>query len=396
MYPYHLYGGIPRLDIHKKIAVIDTAALEHNYKLLASHVCSSEFICVVKADAYSHSAEICVPTLISSGCRFFAVSCIEEAVAVRNICLNNGSNADILILGYTDPSQVGLLAHNNIIQTAVSLEHAKALSERAEKEKCVLRVHLAIDTGMNRIGICACDDESCAGAVNEMETALRLPNLNVEGMFTHFSKSDENTETAFAEESQTHVQGKRFIYIKNALERKGIKLFCHACNSAAAIRFPEYAFDGVRVGIMLYGIYPSEHFDDIGLLPVMSLSTIISHVHDVAEGGQVSYGGAFTAKRKTKIATLPIGYADGYLRKYSGAEVSVKTESGTYQAKIVGRICMDQCMIDISNVPAKVGDTVVLFGEDPTSLRQLAELAQTIEYECICLVSARVPRIIKQ
>ena len=395
MDPCHLYGEVPYLDAHKKIAVIDTAALCHNYKLLKSGVRSAALICVVKADAYSHSANICVPALISSGCRFFAVSCIEEAIAVRNICRKTGAAADILILGYTYPSQVGLLAQNDIIQTAVSLDHAKALSRCAKEEGCTVRIHLAIDTGMNRIGISADTDERCRLAIGEIESAISLDNLKTEGIFTHFSKSDEEPVAAFAEDSQTHIQARRFIYIKNELESKGIKLFCHACNSAAAVRFPEYALDGVRAGIMLYGIYPSENFADIGLLPVMSLSTVISHIHCVPAGGQVSYGGTFIAEKDMFIATLPIGYADGFLRKYSGAEVKILTDSGTYSAQIIGRICMDQCMIDIGDAPAKVGDRVILFGEDPNSLHRLSKMAETIEYECICLVSARVPRIKK-
>ncbi len=397
MDPCHLYGGVPCLDAQKKFAVIDTEALCHNYKLLRSSInFDTELICVVKADAYSHSAEICVPALISSGCRFFAVSCIEEAIAVRNICRKSGLDADILVLGYTYPSQVKLLSENNIIQTAVSLEHARSLSSYAENTGCRLRIHLAIDTGMNRIGISADTEEGCELAVAEIERAISLPNLTVEGMFTHFSQSDEASEIAFEPNSQTHFQGRRFLYIKNKLLEKGIKLFCHVCNSAGAVRFPEYALDGVRVGIMLYGVYPSEHFEDIGLKPVMSLSAVISHIHDVHAGGKVSYGGTYVAEKPLRVATLPIGYADGFLRKYSGASVTVKTDSGIYPAKIIGRICMDQCMIDIGNAPAKIGDTVTLFGDDPSSLRRLSEMAETIEYECICLLSARVPRIQKQ
>ncbi len=396
MDPCQLYGSVPCLDARKKFAFIDTEVLCHNYKSIRSRSGSAELICVVKADAYSHSAEICVPALIFAGCRFFAVSCLEEAIAVRNICRKTDTDADILVLGYTFPSQIDLLCENNIIQTAVSLDHARELSLHAKETGRNIRVHLAIDTGMNRIGISADTDEHCEQAINEILSAKALPNLTVEGIFTHFSQSDEDPELAFKDDSKTHIQGKRFLYIKKELERRGAKLFSHACNSAATVRFPEYALDGVRVGIMLYGIYPSEHFDDMGLLPVMSLSTVISHIHDVPRGGSVSYGGTFVADRQTRIATLPIGYADGFLRKYSGASVNIKTSSGVYPARLVGRICMDQCMIDIGDAPTCVGDTVTLFGDDPMSLRRLAEMAETIEYECICLVSARVPRIKKQ
>ena len=395
MHPYHLYGSVPPLEAHKKSALINTESLKHNYKLLTSKKPDCLPICVVKADAYSHSAEICVPVLIDAGCRFFAVSCIEEAIAVRKICKSVGSDSEILILGYTEPSQTALLADNNIIQTAVSLDHAQRLSASAMADGHKIRVHLAIDTGMNRIGICANSDIACDNASIEVEKAFSLPGIKVEGMFTHFASSDDKLPDATLPDSITHRQAQRFLSIKSKLEQKGIRLFCHACNSAAAEHFPEYSFDAVRLGIMLYGVYPSDNFDDIGLRPVMSLSTIISHIHKLPAGGSVSYGGTFTAEKDMTIATLPIGYADGFLRKYTGAEVTVATSNGEYKAEIIGRICMDQCMIDVSNIPAQIGDKVTLFGLSPGELRKLASLADTIEYECLCLISARVPRIKK-
>ncbi len=397
MYPYHLYDGVPRIEAHKNLSIIDTDALRSNFTLLVSRIPSKKHICVVKADAYGHSAEICIPPLLECGCRFFAVSCLEEAMAVRAICSKLGHfDTDILILGYTDPSYAKLLSDNNIIQTALSIDHAIKLSKHAHSDNIDLRIHIAIDTGMNRIGICAHSLHDCERAAEEIISAVALPSLRIEGMFTHFARSDEELEPSLAENSPTRLQCERFKAIKDILAEKGISLFCHVCNSAAAARFPEYCFDGVRLGIMLYGVYPSIHFDDIGLLPVMSLSTVISHIHEASEGTSVSYGGTFTVKEKMKIATLPIGYADGFIRKYSGAFVTVITEDGEYDAEVIGRICMDQCMIDISHIPsAHVGDRVVIFGQDRLHLRKLAERAETIEYECLCLVSARVPRIKK-
>ncbi len=396
MYPYHLYDGVPRLEAHKTVSFINTDALEHNFKLLDSLIPSAKRICVVKADAYGHSTEICVPALIECGCDFFAVSCIEEALAVRGVCRRVGSDADILILGYTDPKYAGLLVKNDIIQTAVSLSHAQHLSESAESEERVLRVHIAVDTGMNRIGLSATSLEECKRTADEIEAIASMKNLRVEGMFTHFARSDEELPAAILQGSPTHVQGKSFKYIKELLSAKGISLFCHACNSAAAMRFPEYIFDGARLGITLYGVYPSAFFPDVGLVPVMSLSTVISHIHEVAKGGGIGYGGTYIAPRNTRVATLPIGYADGLLRKYSGASVTVFSSGGVFKAEIVGRICMDQCMIDIGEHTCSVGDRVIIFGQDPSSLKDLATRAETIEYECLCLVSARVPRINKK
>ena len=395
MQPCYLYDTMPKTDTRRNVCVVDTGALRSNYSLLSSMLKGSRPIAVVKADAYGHTAEICVPTLLDMGCDFFAVSCTEEAASVRKLCLRAGARADILILGYTDPSDVAFLAENDIIQTAVSPSHAESLSRAATDKKCTLRVHVAVDTGMNRIGVSAIDESLCQSAADEVERISRLDGLSVEGLFTHFSKSDGSREDTLAPDSFTREQAKRFDWIRQALLSRGIGLFSHACNSAATLRFPEYQLDGVRLGIALYGVYPSEYFDDVGLLPVMSLSSVIAHVHTAPAGSSVGYGGVYVAEEDVKIATLPIGYADGFLRKYSGAEVTVLTKTGKHKAKIVGRICMDQCMIDVTGLDVKVGDRVILFGDSPDSLRNLSALAQTIEYECLCLVSARVPRVKK-
>ena len=395
MQPCYLYDTMPKTDTRRNVCVVDADALRSNYTLLSSMSQGARPISVVKADAYGHTAEICVPVLLQMGCDFFAVSCTEEAASVRKLCLRAGADADILILGYTDPSDVPFLAANNIIQTAVSLSHAESLSRTAIEKKCKLRTHIAIDTGMNRIGLCAGDDSICEAAADEVERITRLDGLSVEGIFTHFSTADGAIDDTLAPESFTREQAARFDKVCEILESRGIKLFSHVCNSAATLRFPEYHHDGTRLGIALYGIYPSEHFGDIGLSPVMSLSTVIAHVHTAPAGSFVGYGGAYVTDKDTVIATLPIGYADGFLRKYSGAEVVVLTSSGKHRAKIIGKICMDQCMIDVTGVDVCVGDRVILFGDEPDGLRTLSHLADTIEYECLCLISARVPRVKK-
>ncbi len=395
MQPCYLYDTMPKIDARRNVCLIDTNALRTNYAILSSLSTGARHISVVKADAYGHTAEICVPVLLSLGCDFFAVSCVEEAAAVRKICIDEGAHADILILGYTDPSDVDFLSKNDIIQTAVSLSHAESLSRAARERNCAVRVHIAVDTGMNRIGICANSDSLIRSAADEVEKITKLPSIVAEGIFTHFAKSDGEIEYTLSPDSPTRLQARRFSLVCDTLAERNIKLFSHVCNSSATIRFPEYHFDGVRLGIALYGIYPSEHFDDIGLLPVMSLSTVIAHTHIAPGGSTVGYGGAFVADKDTQIATLPVGYADGFLRKYSGAYVTVMTEGGEKKAKIVGRICMDQCMIDVTGLDVKVGDRVLLFGNTPEDLRDLAALADTIEYECLCLISARVPRIKK-
>lgn len=395
MRSYRLYDGAEDLPLHKIVAEISTDALSHNLALLRSLVPKSEPICVVKADAYGHTADICVRTLLGDGCRFFAVSCIEEAISVRRICESEEIFAQILVLGYTPTSLANELARYNIIQAALSLDYARELSQKACEYGVCVRIHVAVDTGMNRIGVCANSDEECLCAAEEIEIISKLNGIILEGMFTHFARSDEEKAITLSSDSHTRRQGERFVRVKDLLAKKGIKLFTHACNSAATVRFPEFAFDGVRLGIMLYGIYPSRHMGGLGLRPVMTLKTVIAHIHTVPEGESVSYGGTYKAQRATRVATLPIGYADGFLRAYSGAAVTVRSPKGDFKAVVIGRVCMDQCMIDVTGVEAEIGDTVIIFGEDPTDLQRLATLAQTIEYECLCLVSARVPRIKK-
>jgi alanine racemase len=173
---------------------------------------------------------------------------------------------------------------------------------------------------------------------------------------------------------------------------RGLKLFCHACNSAAAVRFPEFALDGVRFGILLYGVCPSEHVE-VCTKPVMSLHTVISHLHKLNVGETVSYGGNYSSDEERTIATLPIGYADGFMRAFSGFNVTVQTSLGNFKAPVVGNVCMDQCMIDVTGIPASICDKVTIFGNDRMDLTRLAKLANTIEYEVLCLISARVPRI---
>lgn len=395
MYPFYLYTDMPKMTEHKVIAQIDTGALRKNYQTLASLTPGTRHICVVKADAYGHTCEICVPVLLEAGCDFFAVSCIEEALVVRKICLEQEKQADILILGYTDHRQAPVLASNDIIQTLLSIEYADKLDEAARLAGCMVRAHAALDTGMNRIGICARDDNECDVAIEQISRIATCEGIRLEGLYTHFAKADEEYFSAVeSPDSYTLAQSRRFLSVRKALSDKGVDLFCHVCNSAATARFPSLALDGVRIGILLYGIQPSEHIN-VPVYPVMSLKTLISHVHTVKAGQTVSYGGTYRAQKDTEVATVPIGYADGLLRSYSGFDLTVHTKNKVCRAKIIGRICMDQCMIDVTGLDVSVGDEITVFGSDPCQLRTLANMAGTIEYESLCLISARVPRIKK-
>lgn len=398
---YRNYSALPELEKQKVRAYINLDFLIQNYKKLCgicniqdskSNAKPTRDICIVKADAYGHGADKCVSALCDAGCDFFAVSCIEEALAVRHVLNEKKNCSDILILGYTPPEYAELLARHRITQSLLSYDYACALEKEAKKSNVTVQAHAAVDTGMNRIGFSAVDKITIQNTAELIKQISHSKNLKLCGMFTHFASADGEEELTKSDDSQTRKQANLFIQLKNILFSDRISLFTHACNSAAAVRFPEYKFDGVRFGIMLYGYNPSEHIN-VPLLPVMRLETEICHIHSAGKGEKVGYGGAYTAQNDIKIATLPIGYADGFIRKYSGCNVNIHIGNSVFQAPIIGRICMDQCMIDITNIQGvTVGNKVVLFGDDPYQLHNLSESAETIEYESLCAVSARVVR----
>ncbi len=392
---YKLYSSLTELEQRKTWAEIDLGALRQNYRLLREMAASEQkevrMIAVVKAEAYGHGAPACVRTLLCEGCDFFAVSCIDEAVAVRGVCDGEHREADILILGYTQPSLAYQLARYHIIQTLLSEDYAVHLNRCAADAGVTVRTHIAVDTGMNRIGFAAHSPQEIAAAASAIARVQAFPHLCLEGMFTHFARADE--EAGGAGCLRTDLQAERYRALRAALEERGICIpFHHVCNSAAAVRRPQDRMNGVRLGILLFGARPSDCIE-LPLKPVMKLKTVISHLHKLLPGESVSYGGLFSADTERLIATVPIGYADGFLRAYSGAFVTVETSGGPCPAPIVGRICMDQCMIDVTGTGAQTGDIVTLFGNDPKELYACADRAGTIDYECLCLISSRVPRV---
>ena len=398
---YRNYSALPELENQKVRACINLDRLVLNYKSLC-RICGisqnsagagcTRAVCVVKADAYGHGADMCVSALCDAGCNFFAVSCIEEALAIRQLLNQKNNHSDILILGYTPPEYAALLSKHNVIQALLSFEYALTLEKKAKEAGVCVKAHAAIDTGMNRIGFTVNSESSLQTAAEQIKQFCLSENLQMSGMFTHFASADGEELVTMAEDSQTRNQAKLFIRLREKLRSDGISLFSHACNSAAAVRFPEYKLDGVRFGIMLYGYNPSGYIN-LPLLPVMRLETEICHIHTAKRGEKVSYGGTYTAPKDIKIATLPIGYADGFIRKYSGCFVNIHIGDEVFKAPIIGRICMDQCMADITEIKnASVGDRVVLFGDDPCQLTSLSDAAGTIEYESLCTVSSRVVR----
>lgn len=370
-------------QIRGAYAEINLDNLAHNIKevrRLASK--KAQIMAVIKADGYGHGAVKIAQTLLDNGADRFAVAVLDEAIELRQA----GFNTPILILGYTQPERADELVRYEIEQAVYSLEAAEALSKAAVKQGKTAQIHVKIDTGMGRIGLQA-DDE----AVQIIKKINSLPSLNIKGIFTHFAVADQ------VDKAYTQMQYKKLMWVCNELEKCGINIEIRHCgNSAAIIDIPEMHLDMVRAGIVLYGLAPSKEvmLDKLELKEVMSLKVRITHVKEIEAGTSVSYGRKFVADKKTKIASLPIGYADGYTRLLSGkAEALVQGK----RVPIVGRICMDQCMIDVTGIEdVKVGDEVVLFGRQGNefiSIDELADKLGTINYEIVCMISRRVPRV---
>ena len=370
-------------------AEISLNAIEHNYNVIRNKVADdTKVCCVIKADGYGHGAVELSQIYEKLGADFFAVSNIDEGIEIRK----SGSKLPIVILGYTPVSEAENLAEYDISQAVFSLEYAKELSEKCVEEDCICKMHIKVDSGMSRIGFMCQDFPRDEYSIEEICEACCLPNLEVEGLFTHFCVSDEDAEGR----EFTNKQYENFIHVRDSLKKRGVDIsVVHCSNSGAIEDYPETCCDMVRAGIILYGLAPSSKLADrLDLVPAMTLKTVVAFVKEVQKGATISYGRTFTADRKMKIATVPIGYADGFIRQ--NAKDGYMMVNGK-KAKIVGRICMDQTMLDVTDIEdVKTGDEVVVFGTgengEPTA-DSLAENTGTINYETVCLVGKRVPRI---
>lgn len=370
-------------------AEISLNAIEHNYNVIRNKVADdTKVCCVIKADGYGHGAVELSQIYEKLGADFFAVSNIDEGIEIRK----SGSKLPIVILGYTPVSEAENLAEYDISQAVFSLEYAKELSEKCVEEDCICKMHIKVDSGMSRIGFMCQEFPRDEYSIEEICEACCLPNLEVEGLFTHFCVSDEDAEGR----EFTNKQYENFIHVRDSLKKRCVDIsVVHCSNSGAIEDYPETCCDMVRAGIILYGLAPSSKLADrLDLVPAMTLKTVVAFVKEVQKGATISYGRTFTADRKMKIATVPIGYADGFIRQ--NAKDGYMMVNGK-KAKIVGRICMDQTMLDVTDIEdVKTGDEVVVFGTgengEPTA-DSLAENTGTINYETVCLVGKRVPRI---
>ena len=369
-------------------AEISLDNLEHNYHALRSQTPEGcKFLGVIKADAYGHGAVPVSGTLSELGCEYLAVSNLEEAVQLRR----GGIRTPVLILGYTPPEYADTMVFMDLTQEIHSMDYARALEERLRGTNYILNVHLKLDTGMGRIGFLAYGAHS---ELAQLRAFSRLTHLRAEGVFTHFSAADSRLADDVA---YTETQYARFQAALAELEGYGIHpALRHCANSAVTILHPEYSLDMVRGGIALYGCAPDR--DCAGLLdlrPVMTLRTTIAQLRDVAAGTPISYGRTFTAPHDLRMAVLPVGYADGLSRSLSG---KARFRLHGTDVPVIGRICMDMCMVDITDVPqAKVGDELTLFGYDEDGQRvpveRLAEASGTISYEILCTLSKRIARL---
>lgn len=364
-------------------AEIDLDALRQNMRAIRLAVPESALVsAVIKADGYGHGATQIAGALLDSGADRLAVAIVEEGIELRKAAITS----PIMILGHTGFQRADEVVRYDLEPCVYRMEDAQRLSYEAVRQKKQVKIHIKINSGMNRIGYFPGPD-----AEEEISLIAKLPNIALEGIFTHFCTSDAPNRTF------TLLQAERFEKFCALLERRGIKFHLkHCCNSAAIIHYPEYSFDMVRAGIQLYGLKPSVRMpvDTIFCIPAMSLKTRIVQIRQISPGESVGYGRGYVATERRTIATLPIGYADGYPRLLSGkADVLVHGN----RAKLIGNICMDMCMADVSSIQdVQIGDEVVLFGNQcgaTLPVDELAGILGTINYEIVCRIGRRVPRV---
>ena len=371
--------------LHRTWAEISKSALIHNLNEIKKNAAGASVYAVVKANAYGHCAGLTVPVLEENGVDGFAVSNIVEAIELRKI----GTKKPILILGYTPANLAKELAENNISQCVYSLQFARLLSESAAAAGVTVKIHLKLDTGMARLGF-DLRDASLSG-IDEAVSAGRQKNLYLEGVFTHFAAADSDKESNV---DFTAAQYDRFVKGVEKIKAAGLRPDIIHCDNSAALCRKKYQEGAVRPGIILYGLKPDRDFDArLDLIPVMTLKSVVAFVKTVKAGTAVSYGMTYTAGKDMKIATVPVGYADGYPRKLSNkGEVVIRGK----KAQVIGRVCMDQIMIDVTNIDGvNMGDEVVLFGRD-LSVDGIAGICDTINYEIVCGIAPRVPRILTE
>lgn len=364
-------------------AEINLDAIAHNYKMIKQKTGDKvKFLGVVKADAYGHGSVQVSRLLEELGADYLAVSSIDEAIELRV----NGISMPILILGHTPKEQVSRLIEYNITQAVTCKSKADEYNEEAVKAGGVLKIHIKVDTGMSRLGF-LCEGDAFDNGIKYISEACNLPGLKAEGIFTHFAVSDEFGD------SYTEYTEHQFDLFMRVIE--AVKADCghrfeirHCSNTGALARYPKTYLDMVRPGLLLYGY--GDFAAELNLRPAMAFKTTVSTIKTYSEGTAISYGGIYVTDKRTRMGVIPVGYADGFFRCLSN-KCSLYTEDGFAMQR--GRICMDMCMIDLTDkMNVQVGSEVEIFG-DHSSLNDVAKRAGTIPYELTCAISKRVPRI---
>jgi alanine racemase len=373
------------MNKHSRVcANIDLSAIMHNMEAMHQNIDpNTKIMAVIKADGYGHGAVPIAKEIEHLDYVYgYAAATVEEGMILRN----NGIQKPILILGYIFPDQYEEVIQAEICPSVFTLEMAEELSAAAEKVGKDCRMHFAVDTGMSRIGF-ADKPES----VEEIKKIAALPNVEIEGMFTHFARADETDKAPAVEQLE------RYLTFADLLEKAGVQIpLKHCSNSAGIIRMPEANLNLVRAGITIYGIYPSDEVerDIVKLKPAMELKSHVAYVKDLPAGTAISYGGTFASENDLRVATIPVGYADGYPRTLSNKGwVLIHGQ----KAPILGRVCMDQFMVDVTHIPdVKHGDEVTLIGRDGDefiSIETFGDMSGRFSYEFACDISKRVPRV---
>lgn len=377
------------MDYKRCWASVDLAALSQNYRSIRRFLSPGcRYLAIVKADGYGHGAATVASLLQKEGADWFGVATLEEALRLRR----QGIYRPILVLGYTDPAAAPILASNTITQTLFSEEYALQLAQEAARADCTVDCHVKIDTGMSRLGF----EAENPGTVPLIENLAAESRLHLTGIFTHFAVADEDTEVS---REFTERQFTLFMQVCNRLQAAGVNVgLRHCCNSAGTLLHPDYHLDMCRIGLSQYGLDPDPCMKDLlQIRPAMSLYTVVSMVKEIPAGATVSYGRQYTAPSPRRIATVAIGYADGYPRALSNrAEMLLHGK----RAPVVGRVCMDQLMLDVTDIPeARMGDIAVAAGcegGESITFDDWARWAGTINYEVLCGISKRVPRLIAE
>lgn len=360
-------------------AEVNLSAICHNINSIKALLNKPTRLCiVVKADGYGHGAIAVARQAVQAGAEYLGVAVLEEARQLRQA----GFTEPVLILGYTPEEQAGQVVAHQLTQTIYTAAQAQALSAAAQAQQRTVKVHLKIDTGMGRLGI----EPAEAGELAKVISAL--PQVELEGLYTHFAKADS------LDSDYTQQQFTNFSTARQAVREQGLNIpIIHCANSAATLNFQKMHLDMVRTGIITYGLYPSAEISHPGfhLRPALKLKARIAYIKQLPAGAFISYGCTYQTTRPTRIATLPLGYADGFSRRLSGkASVSICGR----RAPVVGTICMDQCLIDITDIPqADTQSEVLLFGGEELPVEEVAAALGTINYEVVCMVGKRVPRV---